>query len=152
MALAVMRQIIHEIKHSSGQPFSVIAPSKDWIKENLEYKEEFSEWLDKLPGPYTLIMKLKNKDCISEETTANRDTLGVRIPDNWFSDVVKEANIPIITTSVNVHGEKPITSVAEIPESIKSKIDFAIDDGVIKGNPSTIVNLTKSPPEIIKRN
>ena len=142
---------IRQAKNVHDAPFSVIAPSKDWIRENLEYMEEFDEWLDKLPGPYTLIMKIKNPRCVSQETTANRNTLGVRIPKNWFSDIVEEAGIPIVTTSVNTHGSPPITKIADIPEIIKKSVDFAIDDGDIKGSPSTLVDLTKSPPEVIKR-
>lgn len=147
---ALVRQI-REVKQSPDQPFSVISPSKDWIKDNLEFKPEFDEWLDRLPGPYTLIMNLKNKDCVSEDATAFHDTLGVRIPDNWFTDIVKKAGVPIITTSVNIHGEPPLVSIKEIPENIKSLVDFAVDDGVIQGKPSTIVDLTKTPPEMIKR-
>lgn len=142
---------IRQIKDSFGQPFSVIAPSKDWINDNLKCGKSSETWLKKLPGAYTLIMKLKNKRCVSQETLAGSDSLGVRIPDNWFSAIVAEAGIPIITTSVNVHGTKPVTCMKDIPESIKKLVDFAIDDGKIAGRPSTLVNLTKYPPEIIER-
>jgi len=142
---------IRQIKQSLDQPFSVIAPSKVWIKDSLECKKSCESWLDKLPGPYTLIMKLKNEYCVAKEVTAGKNSLGVRIPKNWFSDIVAEAGIPIVTTSVNVHGSKLMVSLLELPESIKKLVDFAIDDGIIAGKPSTIVNLTKSPPEIIER-
>ena len=142
---------IRNAKQSGDQPFSVIAPSKDWIIKNLDYKESFKPWLDKLPGPYTLIMNIKNKDCVSEETNNNLNTLGVRIPNNWFSDIVAEAGVPVITTSVNIHSNEHISSTAQIPESIKNLVDFAIDDGIIKGSPSTLVNLSKPEPEIIER-
>jgi len=36
---------IREVKQTD-QPFSVIAPSKDWIKQNLEYLPGFDQWLD----------------------------------------------------------------------------------------------------------
>jgi L-threonylcarbamoyladenylate synthase len=147
---ALVRRV-RQIKQSLDQPFSVIAPSKGWIKENLAYKKSFDNWLDRLPGPYTLIMKMKNEYCVAKEVTAGSNSLGVRIPKNWFSDIIAEANIPVVTTSVNVHGSKPMASLLELPESIKRLVDFAIDDGVIAGKPSTIVNLTKSPPEIIER-
>jgi L-threonylcarbamoyladenylate synthase len=141
---------IREIKKSTN-PFSAIVPSKDWIQENLVCRKSFDKWFDKLPGPYTLIMKLKNSRCVSRELLAGEKTLGVRIPNNWFSGFVSEAGLPVVTTSVNVHGGKPIYSVKDIPESIKKAVDFVIDDGIIKGKPSTIVNLTKNPPEIIER-
>jgi L-threonylcarbamoyladenylate synthase len=142
---------VRQAKKSKDQPFSVIAPSKAWMKKNLEYRKEFDKWLDRLPGAYTLIMKIKNNDCISPETNAGKDTLGVRIPDNWFTTLVKRAGFPVITTSVNVTGSEPVTSLDQIPESIKNLVDFAIDDGVIRGRPSTLVDLTRSPPKMIKR-
>ena len=49
---------IRSIKKRDEKPFSIIAPSKDWIKNNFEIIHP--EYLDKLPGPYTLVMKPKN--------------------------------------------------------------------------------------------
>jgi tRNA threonylcarbamoyl adenosine modification protein (Sua5/YciO/YrdC/YwlC family) len=138
-------------KHRDTKPFSVIAPSKDWIKKNLEFHEEFEEFLDMLPGSFTLIMKLKNPECISRDINLGSSTLGVRIPEHWISGVVKELGFPIVTTSVNLSGDEPITSLSNIPEDIKKYVDFAIDEGPLDGHPSTIINLAKSPPEIFKR-
>ena len=50
---------IREIKERTKSPFSVIAPSKKWIKENCEITKKRALW--KLPGKYTIIFKLKNK-------------------------------------------------------------------------------------------
>jgi L-threonylcarbamoyladenylate synthase len=139
---------IRDIKQQLTQPFSVIAPSKKWITDNLEFEADPKPWLAKLPGPYTLIGRMKSK-CVSQEVS--KDTLGVRIPKNWFSKEVTRLGFPIVTTSVNVHGQKPINSIADLSELIKEKVDFIIEDGIISGDPSTIVNLTKNPPEIISR-
>ena len=49
---------IRDIKKSE-QPFSVIAPGKKWIMDNCVVHEHANEYLEKLPGPYTLIFKLK---------------------------------------------------------------------------------------------
>ncbi len=148
---SVLVSRIRSIKNNLDQPFSVIAPSKEWILNNMKIKKGFDKWLDKLPGHYTLIMELKEKRCISPRVNVDSNSLGVRIPDNWFSAIVEEAGVPIVTTSVNLHGTKPVRSIADIPESIKKMVDFAIDDGVTGGSASTLVNLTKSPPEIIER-
>ena len=118
---------IREIKQST-QAFSAIIPSKDWIQNNLVCRKSFDKWFEKLPGPYTLIMKIRDARCVSRELLARQKTVGVRIPNNWFSGFVAEAGLPVVTTSVNVHGQKPITSVKDIPESIKNKVDFVIDD------------------------
>lgn len=139
---------IRDIKESYKNPFSVIAPSKEWILENC-YVNKSEEWLNKLPGPLTLILKLKNKDCIVKEVNNGLGTLGVRIPDNWFSEFIKWLKIPIITTSVNKTGNDFMTSLEDLDTFIRGSVDFIIYDGEKKGSPSKIVDLTKG--EIIER-
>ena len=143
---------IRKIKQNFENPFSVIVPSIGWVKTNLEYSKNFDDWLNRLPGPYTLILNNKNNECVCRATILDRASVGIRIPDNWFSDIVAKLNIPIITTSVNAHNKQPITDLKLIPESIKNKVEFIVDDGIISGNPSTLVNLTTNPIKIIKRN
>ena len=41
-------------KKRENQAYSIIAPSKDWIRENCETNTAVETWLNKLPGPYTL--------------------------------------------------------------------------------------------------
>src|SRR3989344_3948345 len=57
---------IRELKERHINPFSIIAPSKEWITENCIITKEAKEWLNKLPGPYTLILKLKKKNAIAK--------------------------------------------------------------------------------------
>lgn len=144
-------QRVRRIKNSTGNPMSVIAPSKDWIRENLVVKPEHEEWMDKLPGPYTLIFERKVKDCVADDVNPKNNTLGVRIPKNWFAEVVTKLDFPVITTSINLHGQEPCDSISDVPSNMQHMVDIAIDDGVVKNSPSTLVDLTKSPPEVIKR-
>lgn len=128
---------VRDAKDRIENPFSVIAPSKDWIRQTCEVEEKH---LDELPGQITLILKLKNKKAIAENVNNGMETLGVRIPDHWISDLVRELNKPIVTTSVNKQGEDFITNVEDTHAEIKAKVDFAINDGEIKGRPSKIIN------------
>lgn len=128
---------IREIKQRDAKPFSVIAPSIDWIRENCEISEHAKSWLQKLPGPFTLIFSLKNPAAISHETNMGMKTLGVRIPDHWISSLVAEAGVPIVTTSVNFAGKPPCTTKAELEQF---NVDFIIYEGDKVGKPSTIVD------------
>ena len=76
--------------------------------------------------------------------------MGIRIPKHWFSNIAKKLNIPIITTSVNVSGNKFMTSLDDLDKNIKNKVDFIIYEGKKKARPSKIVNLTEKA-RIIKR-
>jgi len=133
---------IREIKGRPTTPFSVIAPSKEWIIENTDCKQRpFKAWLQKLPGPYTLICKLSNEGVVSEEVNPEINTLGVRIPDHWISDVVNMAQIPIVTTSANKISKICMTSLENLDPEIKAHLDFIIYEGEKKGRPSKIVYL-----------
>ncbi len=129
---------IREIKNRDKKPFSVIAPSKKWIEENCFFDESVKKELSKLPGAFTFILTLKNKTL---SPNPKLGTLGVRIPKHWFSKIVEEIGKPIITTSVNLSGEPHMTSLENIDEKIKSKVDFIIFDGELDNKPSTVINL-----------
>lgn len=139
-------QKLREAKERATNPFSVIAPSKEWIKANCEVDEKL---LKNLPGPVTLILKLKNKSAIAKNVNNSMDTIGVRIPDHWISRFIKELGKPVITTSVNLQGEEHMTSLDNINPKIKGKVDFAIYEGEKIGHPSKIINAVEN--KVIER-
>ena len=134
---------VRELKGRPTNPFSVIAPSMDWIHENCIVTKEGEDWLSRLPGPYTLIFKLKH-NCVAKEVNPGLKTLGIRIPRHWISKVVAEADIPIVTTSVNRSGEGYMTSLEDLDPAIKSGIDFVLYEGEKAGKPSKIIDLTEA--------
>jgi|TARA_B100001964_G_C14258134_1_gene613589 L-threonylcarbamoyladenylate synthase len=140
---------IRDIKQRKSNPFSVIAPSKEWIDENCIVNENAKDWIKRLPGPYTLILKTK-KQCVAENVAPDLDTLGIRIPDHWFSNFVNEIDIPIVTTSVNKSSEDFMTSLDDLDSEIKSRVDFIVNEGEKKGNTSKIIDLTDDT-EVIER-
>ena len=147
---------IRAIKRRADAPFSVIAPSKEWITDNCIVDVKAEEWIAKLPGPYTLVLKVKSRGkrgegSVSDSVTHRAATLGIRIPDHWFSEIVSELGVPIVTTSVNESGERHATSAEDIPESISKNVKFIIDEGVKKGSPSTVVNLESGAAKIKER-
>lgn len=127
---------IKEIKcRDKDKPLSIIAPSKHWIKEKLTAdKVDIDKYL---PGPYTLILKKKNPDFLNH--ISKLDTLGVRIPNNDFTKLIEKAGVPFITTSVNLSGYPPASSIKEIKMEIISKVDIVLDGGKLPGTPSTII-------------
>ena len=140
---------IRDIKQRKSSPFSVIAPSKEWIDENCVVNENAKEWVKRLPGPYTLILKTK-KQCVAENIAPGLDTLGVRIPDHWISNFVSEIDIPIVTTSVNKSNEDFMASLEDLDGEIKSRVDFIVYEGEKKGKPSKVIDLTDEL-EVVER-
>jgi tRNA threonylcarbamoyl adenosine modification protein (Sua5/YciO/YrdC/YwlC family) len=141
---------VRKIKQRPDTPFSVIVPSKKWIFDNCDVKENAKEWIDKLPGHYTLILKLKKKDAIAANVS-KKESIGARIPFHWFSKVVEKLGFPIVTTSVNLHGEKFMTSIDDLDDKLKSEVDLIVYEGEKKGNPSVIVDLTEDAARVTNR-
>jgi L-threonylcarbamoyladenylate synthase len=119
----------------ADKPISVIAPSVDWIKEHCVVDDELLEKY--LPGPFTLILKKKDKDFMSD--VSPNDSLGVRIPDCEFTKLVEKAGVPFITTSVNFEGEPFAVRVSDIDKKILDSVDIVIGVGELDGRPSTLV-------------
>ncbi len=138
---------IKEIKKRDSKPFSVIV-NKSWIRMNCIVPKYANSYLKLLPGKYTFILKLKNKESISKEVNNNQDTIGVRIPKH---KITKRLPIPFITTSVNLAGEPPISSINQIPKQIKNKVDLIINYGTLNNRPSTVIDLTGDKPKILRR-
>ena len=138
-------QRIREIK-KSNQSFSVIAPSKQWITKNFVIK--FPEYLEKLPGPYTLILKMK-KQIVPEIVSKN--TLGIRIPKHTFTKIIQKSGLPFVTTSCNVHGHRPISEIKESPKEVFKKVDTIIDAGKLDSPASKVIDLTGKRPKILRK-
>ena len=132
---------IRQIKRRDNNPMSVAVPSKNWIKENCEVID--SSKLDLLPGPYTLILKIKNPNAIASNVSF-KDTLGVRIPNNWFAEIITQAGVPFVTTSVNFSGEKNMEKIEDVPKELLDQVDYVIYDGPIVGKQSTRIDLSSA--------
>lgn len=144
-------EVIRKLKNRPTQPFSIIAPSIDWIKENCDLDDFSQEWLNKLPGPYTFIFRLKNKEAVhSSINKEDGDTIGVRIPNHWISDFVKELGFPIVTTAPNKHGEEVMRHPNDLDVDFRADVHFTIFEGMLHNPPSTIVKLTDSEHQFLR--
>lgn len=143
--------VIREIKMRDEKPFSVIAPGKEWILNNCIVNENVRKWIDKLPGPYTLILRLKNWEAVSDKVNHGMDSIGVRISSNWFSKIVEEFGKPFVTTSVNLTGEPFMVKIDDLKDEIKKRVDYIVYEGVLRGKPSKIVKLINGKEKIIER-
>ena len=77
-------------------------------------------------------------------------TVGVRLPNHWISKLVADAEVPVVTTSVNRSSEDYMTSLEELDPAIKGSIELVLYEGPKAGKPSKIVDLTEKV-KIIER-
>jgi L-threonylcarbamoyladenylate synthase len=141
---------IRRIKGNNTRPFSVMAPDIDWIQDNCDIDSKEEEWLAKLPGPYTLVLILKNQKAVAENVSKS-ESLGVRMPAHWAAELSRLARVPIVSTSANLSGGMYMTSLEDLNEEVRKSVDFIIDVGEVSGRPSTVVDLTESELKVIKR-
>ena len=135
---------IRELKRRETKPFSVIVPGKIWVRDNCELNKDVEKYLKKLPGPYTLFLRLRSGVEIPAAVNPSENgTIGIRIPKHWFKDLISEAGVPFVTTSVNISGRPHMTNLHDLDESIKNNVDFIIYEGEINGRESIKIDLTK---------
>jgi tRNA threonylcarbamoyl adenosine modification protein (Sua5/YciO/YrdC/YwlC family) len=103
-----------------------------------------------LPGPFTFILEGNNQ---LPKLFKGRKQVGIRVPDNLIiQNIVKTLGNPILSTSI--HDDDELTEYTTDPilifEKFKDKADIVIAGEYGGLIPSTVVDLTKDPFEIIR--
>jgi tRNA threonylcarbamoyl adenosine modification protein (Sua5/YciO/YrdC/YwlC family) len=103
-----------------------------------------------LPGPYTFILPGNNN---LPKEFKKKKTVGIRVPDNAITlEIVRQLGNPIVSTSI--HDDDEVLEYSTDPELIFEKwqnlVDLVIDGGYGDNQPSTIIDLSESEPEIIR--
>ena len=130
---------IREIKDRDEKPLSIIAPSKEYILKNfVTDRKEIDKYF---PGQYTLILKKKQRDYLKH--ISDNEFVGVRIPAHPFTEIIQKLNKPIVTTSVNISGEKPANKIDEINPKILNQVFLIVDAGELSGIPSILIKNNK---------
>jgi tRNA threonylcarbamoyl adenosine modification protein (Sua5/YciO/YrdC/YwlC family) len=101
------------------------------------------------PGPYTAVLPASRE---VPRHLQNKQTVGLRIPDHVFClAITRLVGEPIITTSCNRAGEAPMMSAWEIQEELGHLVDLVVDCGDPSGLASTVVDLTKDEPVLLRQ-
>lgn len=102
------------------------------------------------PGPLTLIFKKKN--IIPDVTSANLDTIGVRMPSNEIAlKLIESSGTPIAAPSANISGRPSPTDVERCIEDLEGKIEYILGGSRSDvGVESTILDLSVDPPCILR--
>lgn len=135
--LAAVDKILELKGRDAGKPMSLAFSSVEMIKDYAEVSPSIEKILaEYLPGPYTFLLTKKNT--VYDKITAGLPKVGVRIPDfPLILKIIKELNLPIITTSANLSGDPDITR----SDDLKLKVDFIIPGVCPIGIPSTLIDL-----------
>lgn len=146
-----IKKLFKAKNRSFDNPIGVLTNSSskiDLVAKNINKMEQ--ELIDKyLPGNLTIIFK--KKDTISNLLTANKNTIGVRIPNNEIALKILEAYpYPLATTSANISQQKEGTELNDFLETFKNKVDIIVDGGKTSSIPSTIVQVIDNKINILR--
>jgi L-threonylcarbamoyladenylate synthase len=119
------------------------------VKEIPEQAEDLMErfW----PGALTLIFGAK--DHLPALLTGGTGKVAVRIPgESAAFQFISELRLPVTATSANPSSQPPADSPEAVVAYFGERIDLLIDAGKTPGGkPSTIVDVTFSPPKILRQ-
>ena len=102
------------------------------------------------PGPLTVI--LEKKDIIPNVTSANLNTIGMRMPNSEIElKLIELAERPIAAPSANISGRPSPTEVERCVEDLNGRVDYIIGgESSDIGVESTIVDCTVNPPLVLR--
>ena len=98
-----------------------------------------------LPGPYTFILPATRE--VPKLVQMKRKNVGIRVP---ACEATRELGRPIISTTAARPGEEPFVDPREIDAAFRG-LGLVLDGGGGGLVPTTVVDLTKTPPEIVRQ-
>ena len=103
------------------------------------------------PGSYTFILE-GSKELPRRVMHPKRKTIGLRIPDHPVAlAFLEELGEPLLTTTLQLPGDDtPLTEGWEIQDRLDDQIDWILDAGHCGTEPTTVIDLTGSAPELIR--
>jgi tRNA threonylcarbamoyl adenosine modification protein (Sua5/YciO/YrdC/YwlC family) len=104
-----------------------------------------------LPGPYTFLLRA-TRATPRRLQHERRRTIGVRIPDHPVPRLlVKELGEPLMSSTLIVASDpQPLTGAREIEQRLAHDVDAILDGGDCGVEPTTVVDLSVSPPLIVR--
>lgn len=103
------------------------------------------------PGSYTFILTA-TREVPRKLLHPKKRTVGVRIPEHPVAQaLLTELGEPIVSSTLILPDhEEPLTQGWEIKERLDHLIDAVIDSGDCGIEPSTVIDLSQSEPEILR--
>jgi len=107
-----------------------------------------------LPGPYTFLLRATRATRAAPRRLQHerRRTIGVRIPDHPVPQLLlKELGEPLMSSTLMLAADpQPLTEAREIERRLAHEIDAILDGGDCGVEPTTVVDLSVSPPVIVR--
>jgi tRNA threonylcarbamoyl adenosine modification protein (Sua5/YciO/YrdC/YwlC family) len=102
-----------------------------------------------LPGPYTFILPASKE--VPKILQSKKSTIGLRVPDNKIVQAITQAlQHPILSASLPGEMVEEYTDPELMFENFERQVDIVIDGGIGGMIPSTVIDCTKEPYELLR--
>jgi len=132
------------------QPLPVAVSGLE-MAERLAFVEDGSRKLMEAFWPGALTVVLEKKPIVPSMVVGRGVNVGLRMPNHIVPlMIIHMSGTPLISTSANKHGRPSPLEALEAVRQIGGEVDLVLDCGRARGQPSTIIDLTKTPPLMIR--
>ncbi len=103
------------------------------------------------PGPVTFILNGSNK--LPRMFKNKKRTIGARIPDSvLIQEMLSQLGNPLLSTTLDPteNHEYYFNSIDAIQDEYENRVDAIVDCGIVSNDPTSVVDCTKEPLEIIR--
>lgn len=152
---ATNEEAVKKIFEAKGRPqdnpLIIHVVSKDISSYAKDIPDVAKKLMDKFwPGPLTII--LNKTDIIPNITSANLDSIGIRMPSNKVArKLIELSNTTIAAPSANISGKPSPTDLERCIEDLNGKVDCILGGEHSEvGVESTIVDCTINPPIVLR--
>jgi len=103
------------------------------------------------PGGLSLV--LSKRDVVPATVAAGGPSVAVRVPDHPVTQaLILALGAPLAATSANLSGHPDAVTADQVLRELGDRVALILDGGRCPGGvPSTVVDLTASPPTILRR-
>ena len=133
------------------QPLSIIINTIEEISDFSKINESLLNEIKKyFPGKYTALLNAK-KHNLSPLIQNGSTKIGLRIPNHSFPiKLTKLLKKPIVTTSINRHGNEALNDVTQVEIDFPN-IDIFEDVNHNQSKGSTIIDFSQTPYQVIRK-
>lgn len=135
-----------------NKPFTLMISKISQIDEFLELSNKALKIINKyLPGPLTLVLKVKNHAKVPYFIDLGSGFVGIRMPnDKFILDLIDKINCPLLVPSANKSNELPAKNIQEIEEIFDGELDCVINGRCGSGVPSTVAKIDGDNIKILR--
>lgn len=149
--LATDKKAIEKIyqikKRELNKPLIILVKSYCMLKKHCFVSKKQDDYLREVWGAENkkaVTVILKSRGLLPKELSGGLDSLAARLPKSEFLiRLLKKINQPIISTSLNISGEKNIDNIFEVEKTFEADhIDLIVEiEKIIKAKSSMLIDL-----------